>query len=168
MSAWVQPCWPWCSSSLRAAESAVATLRSPPRQRWFGFALLLDYVFYASLFGGVLTLALPRRAVAAGVRRAVLRREVAPQRRSLWDRARGGGAGHLSAHALDGDDRPLEHDLKKACPRLDPKHRRLSEKNRFYQILRPIMAASAKRFTGWRARHCRGLVSNRPLTLTSR
>ena len=58
MSAWVQPCWPWCSSSLRAAESAVATLRSPPRQRWFGFALLLDYVFYASLFGGVLTLAI--------------------------------------------------------------------------------------------------------------
>ena len=53
-----------------------------------------------------------RRAVAAGVRRAVLRREVAPQRRSLWDRARGSGAGHLSAHAVESGDRPLEHDQK--------------------------------------------------------
>ena len=48
---------------------------------WFGFAHLVDYLFYASLFGGALTLAdhlLPGHAVAAGVRRAAMGRAVAP------------------------------------------------------------------------------------------
>ena len=50
---------------------------------WFGFAHLVDYLFYASLFGGALTLAiiyLPGHAVAAGVRLAAMDPAAAPQR----------------------------------------------------------------------------------------
>ena len=51
---------------------------------WFGFAHLVDYLLYASLFGGALTLAiyhlLPGRAIAPSVRRAAMGRTAAPQR----------------------------------------------------------------------------------------
>ena len=53
------PCWRWPLSALPWAGSAAATQRSRPRAAlWFGFAHLLNYLVYASLFGGALTLLL--------------------------------------------------------------------------------------------------------------
>ena len=73
---------------------------------WFGFAHLLDYLLYASLFGGALTLlllqfrtlALPnvlarQQWIAAPARRR--------RRRALRHRARRRGVARLSQHALD-------------------------------------------------------------------
>ena len=79
---------------------------------WLGFAHLADYLFYASLLGGALTLLIIQfraDAVAADFRRPGMGRAAAPQRRrrSLRDRARRGGAHGLSAHRVDGGNRPL-------------------------------------------------------------
>ena len=73
---------------------------------WFGFDHLLDYLVYASLFGGVLTLAadpVPQAAVAGRARAPEL--DPAParnrRRRALRHRARGRGAHGLSEDRLD-------------------------------------------------------------------
>ena len=59
MSAPARWCWRWPSPALRWAGSAAATPRLPRRPAlWFGFGHLLNYLLYASLFGGVLTLLL--------------------------------------------------------------------------------------------------------------
>ena len=59
MSAPARPCWSWPLPALRWAGSAAATPRSRPASAlWFGFGHLLDYLVYASLFGGALTLLL--------------------------------------------------------------------------------------------------------------
>ena len=73
---------------------------------WLGFDHLLAYLVYASLFGGVLTLALIqfrmcrcRRCWPA--RNGSKRLHQQGRRRALRHRARGGGARRLSGHALD-------------------------------------------------------------------
>ena len=79
---------------------------------WFGFAHLLDYLLYASIFGGVLTLALiqfrmlplPAPARSTRVDRSAAS---ARRRRALRNCARGRGAIGLSAHRVDGRARSL-------------------------------------------------------------
>ena len=59
MSAPAPPCSRWPLPALRWAGSAAATPRSRPAAAlWFGFGHLLNYLVYASLFGGALTLLL--------------------------------------------------------------------------------------------------------------
>ena len=73
---------------------------------WLGFDHLVAYLLYASIFGGVLTLAmiqfrlmpLPQAAGRAGMGEAPA---PARRRRALWHRARSRGAADLSGHPLD-------------------------------------------------------------------
>ena len=79
---------------------------------WLGFAHLVDYLLYASLLGGALTvLIIQFRAVPLpqAVRRAGMGRAASPprRRRSLRHRARGRGAPGLSAHRVDDGRQPL-------------------------------------------------------------
>ena len=73
---------------------------------WFGFDYLLDYLIYASLFGGVLTLAivqfrkLPLPAVLAR-QGWILRLHETGGRRALRHRARSCGSRCLSQNWLD-------------------------------------------------------------------
>ena len=69
---------------------------------WFGFDYLLDYLVYASLFGGALTLLLiqfRRLPLPAPLARQkwILRLHEKRRRRALWHRARRRGARRLSA-----------------------------------------------------------------------
>ena len=72
---------------------------------WFGFDYLLDYLIYASLFGGVLTvLLLQFRKLPLPVVLACQpgsQRLHKGRRRALWHRARGRGTRHLSQDRLD-------------------------------------------------------------------
>ena len=70
---------------------------------WLGFDHLMPYLLYASIFGGVLTLAMIRfrlMPLPAAARRAGLGEAPAQarRRRALWHRARSRGAADLSRH----------------------------------------------------------------------
>ena len=87
---------------------------------WLGFAHLFDYLVYASVLGGALTLALiqfrtlPLPQLLAG-RDWIERLHRQWRRHSLRHRARGRGADRLSAHRMDGGARHLRQ-LAAAAP----------------------------------------------------
>ncbi len=113
-------CLPSHSSALPAAGSAAATpsLRRRRRCGW-AFGHLFDYLVYASLLGGALTLAdraISQLAAAARSRGAGMGGAAASprRRRSLWHCARRGGACGLSANRMDDGARPLSAPVSEA------------------------------------------------------
>ncbi len=101
------------SSSLRAAGSAAAMPNLRPRPRsGSGSTICFAYLVYASLFGGLLTLLLlqlrtmPLPSLLAGQAMGGAAAS-AGFRHSLWHRARGSRAHHLSGHDLDESRRKL-------------------------------------------------------------
>ena len=87
---------------------------------WLGFDHLLPYLLYASLLGGLLTLALLQFRMApvphwlAG--QEWLQRLHGGCGRALWHRARRSGAGRLSRHPVDGG-RTMTAATRRPCHR---------------------------------------------------